>query len=781
MKRFFTKKSVAYIFITILLFGLFSFNFASAATAKAFSTSTIPAMINAPAIYVVTDLSTNYKYNYEGGQGASLENKWKTTSNGGREISSDELASILGINSSNPIFSEAKAVAKPFADKVAAEDNARLKEQMGLLGSIFVDAGNLLTGAANLASFAAWSLTLMNVQIIVSVFTAISGVLFDLTMSFSIINIKTLFDNGGVLNILWVLVRDTMNVCFIIILLYLAIVKILNGWGAKAKTTIMNLIVSVILINFSMFITKFFIDAGNMIAVALYNQLSISGGGTIGMVTSLSTMIFKGTGILTTIKSVLSITGQTNIIVSLILQITAMCFLLWTFFYSSILLIGRAVMLMFLTIISPIGFIGKTIPGLSGFSDWWWKTLTDQIMVAPVLMFFLFFIIKLINAGVLNNTAKESQKGLPNIDVGGIFVYILIIVLLLQALKITKKLSGEVGDMTVKVGKLALAAGAFVATGGAAGVTGALSGGLQAGMTAFKTGGLKAGLSAAGSHIQGGLKDVMEKPGVTGFATRSFTKNIKTTTGLDIEGLQKNLEKSTKEEKERLATIANKGVKAAGIEKTQLDKKQEMINDAGDTALSTGEIRERAKAKKDLDYLAEHKKKAEEEYEHAKDSGSFEDEMKAESVLNITTADFSKAEAKVKSYEDKEQAAREKMAKEIGVELETAVDSITGEILKDREGKPIDIGMDKLLESNRQRQVRAREEKNTFINEQVKNGSFLKNMLNKKDRDELAESLIADTYSSIDKKKLKKDMEEFFGIGDEKQKTTPPTPKPETK
>jgi len=319
-------------------------------------------------------------------------------------------------------------------------------------------------------------------------------------------------------------------------------------------------------------------------------------------------------------------------------------------------------------------------------------------------------------------------------------------------------------------------------------------------MTAFKTGGLKAGLSAAGSHIQGGLKDVMEKPGVTGFATRSFTTNIKKTTGLDIAGFQKNLEKGVTEEKTRLATIANKGEKAAKIEQTQLKNKESMINDAGaEAAMKIPKEKDHIEKEKYLSELTGKKKGLEDKVKAAeeklKNAGTWGEKAAAKTDLDnlnvdlkTTTLNFSVAEAKVKDFQEDlknkqlkaSTKAREDMAKQLGMEL-NMIDNTTGAILKDREGNIIET-MDVLKESNRQRIRQETKKKDEFIRDIVKNGGFKSNILAQKDRDELAESLIADTYSPVDKKKLqdaKELLDTLLGAGNEakpKNDAVPPKP-----
>lgn len=424
MKRFFSKKSVAIILAAFVLIGAMSFGFVSTAVAAGevktigpvnvkiplknawFSNSTVvPAtaiaqyqladssgvsgffIIEVAVKYPGDNSTTTIRYNYQGSLGSEYLDSWTKEGDNSNLLSTDNIKSMFPELMSQPDILSNVYNTRGKAD--LKTNNAKIEAEKAAAGDILSKVGedllNAISGVASFPIFAAWALTLGAVNILVAVFTALSGLIFDKSIEFSILNISTLFGDNGPVNVLWVLVRDLTNVTFIFILLYTAISKILTGWGLKEKTTIIKIILAAIVINFSMVITKVLIDAGNYIAVALYDGIR-----HYSMVTSLSGLILKGTGIMTFINSLYSIKAQTNVVVSLIFQIVAMGILAWTYFYTSILLIGRAVMLLFLTIISPIAFVGDImpIPQIKSVGDWWWKTLVEQIFLAPVLMFF---------------------------------------------------------------------------------------------------------------------------------------------------------------------------------------------------------------------------------------------------------------------------------------------------------------------------------------------------------------------------------------------------------
>src|SRR3989344_550097 len=63
----------------------------------------------------------------------------------------------------------------------------------------------------------------------------------------------------------WAVVRDLSNIFFILILLYIAIKTILGLGGSEVKKTIIMVVITALLINFSMFFTKVIVDTTNII------------------------------------------------------------------------------------------------------------------------------------------------------------------------------------------------------------------------------------------------------------------------------------------------------------------------------------------------------------------------------------------------------------------------------------------------------------------------------------------------------------------------------------
>jgi hypothetical protein len=424
---------------------------------------------------------------------------------------------------------------------------------------------------------------LETILLVLGLILALAGGIFDVAMHFAIFDMGSLFNTGSALNYMWTLFRDVINISFIFILLYIAISMIIGSWGLKAKATLGGVIVSAILINFSMFFTKVLIDGGNLIAVALYNQFS-----SLGSFTGFIILKLHFLEILASVKN-LTVTGQINAITMTLLQIALITVAAWTFFYGAFLFIARSIALMFLIVTSPIAyFIGSTGSWLKEQTSEWWETFTGQVMVAPVFLFVLLLIFKLLQAADLNkSTADATLSYTGAINVQGYFYYMIVIGLLLAGTKIAKKMSGKIGKIAVTVARVAAVAGAAVLTAGVAGAAvgagalgaGAAAAGETAGGGAARRIGARLAFSAknvgtqaiklkespVGKFVTGELG---EQPGLGGFAARTaretLFKGIKgaTDSGIDLKATEKYIKGEQKAEIERVKKEAEKGVKA---------------------------------------------------------------------------------------------------------------------------------------------------------------------------------------------------------------------------
>jgi len=421
----------------------------------------------------------------------------------------------------------------------------------------------------------------------------IVAALLDFSIQISISGFNS-FVSASDITASWVIIRDVINISFIFILLYIAITTIIGGAGIKTKVLIKDVIVGALLINFSLFFTRILIDGGNILAAALYNKVSSLSAG-LG-IWGTSGAIMNALSLQSLINfDLIKATGQANTIFALFMSVIIIGLAIWSFLYGAILFLLRNIMLLFLMAISPIGFIGGTLPWFKDKASDWWSALVQQIAVAPFYLFMIFILVKMAMGIQVSNKLLETKNfwsgitaffgGSSALDFTMFINAFLIMGMLLVGTKTTKILAGKMGGIAEKIvgtavtaavsavtaGAGALAArGATLATRGAAiaarGATAQLSGGGAAAARATRLGlnTLRTGqrMQTVGNLLSGQtFNRAAAQPNALGTALtnakKTFFDTTKKQTSLDLEAAFKNNKKTEEEYEKRYGEIAN--------------------------------------------------------------------------------------------------------------------------------------------------------------------------------------------------------------------------------
>lgn len=294
---------------------------------------------------------------------------------------------------------------------------------------------------------------------------SISGYIFDALLAFSlsgeIIGNQSFVEDG------WRVVRNISNLVFIFFLLYIAIKTIL-GLGDWKKSVVPVIIVA-LLINFSLFFTKIVIDASNILAYQFYNNI---GSASTSPIISESSIGFPARTIsqhlvarinpqaLANINTYADWERQGGKIYMLFVFFLATGIILlviaYVLFKAAFLMLGRLIAFWFLMIFSPMAFLGFAFPQAQKVTGEWTKKLTDQALVAPVFLFFLYMVSIIVDSGIYDIQMGQSATDTTMVLVMIVLKTAVFVALMLYALKTTKDLSGEFGGaVTSYVGKAA--------------------------------------------------------------------------------------------------------------------------------------------------------------------------------------------------------------------------------------------------------------------------------------------------------------------------------------
>ncbi|MCX6712923.1 MAG: hypothetical protein NTY66_01810 [Candidatus Vogelbacteria bacterium] len=295
-----------------------------------------------------------------------------------------------------------------------------------------------------------------------SILLSFSSNLFNIMVQFSVYNFHD-YANNGVIRYIWEIGRDIANVFFIFILLYIAIATIIQAQGVNWQRMVVQLIITALLINFSIIIPRVVIDIGNSLANVFYvNMGKPNSIGTPDITTSLirgaqPSLLWKKSSLATTANPDPSIPSQfqstANDLTFGAIFWRGIGTLILIFVLSFVLIMGafmfvaRSIVLLVVIAMSSLAFFSRIIPqtgGLRQLNIWdkWFTALLRETFFAPVFMF-LFYLTLLMAQMAPTNTPPTMVGSTTNSVTSApqIIWYALLIGLAIGALTISRSMS----------------------------------------------------------------------------------------------------------------------------------------------------------------------------------------------------------------------------------------------------------------------------------------------------------------------------------------------------
>lgn len=264
-------------------------------------------------------------------------------------------------------------------------------------------------------------------------FVGKAGTFLNFAISISIVKMKSIIEGVGAVNVAWKVLRDLANVFFIFILIYIAIMTILGLAGGETRRMLTNVILVALFINFSLFFTKVIVDASNILTIQFYNSISR---GPDDSKNGLSYVFMEGSRLKTLIgtpqKPESTIAKETPYMFLGFMSLLFGIILGFAFLAIGILFVIRLVMIIFLMILSPIAFLGITVPKLNGVWNDWWSKLINQALFAPTMMLMLWVVAAIVNspgyvsALQLNNQTVSFVQLVDGTAGGGVSALVLV-------------------------------------------------------------------------------------------------------------------------------------------------------------------------------------------------------------------------------------------------------------------------------------------------------------------------------------------------------------------
>jgi hypothetical protein len=323
---------------------------------------------------------------------------------------------------------------------------------------------------------------------------AMVGWLFDIAINQTVIGFNSLISSIlDAIKMGWTLFRDIANIAIIGLFVFIAINMILGNKSYGERKLIARVLVVAVLINFSFLFTQIVIDFSTALAVQFAKPLAAlntSGAGTSnatsGTVPDIAGKFTDLMGVREWNKTKDALdkiatkndNGWIALMHAFLVVIVALGVSL-VLLYGAILLITRAIILIFLMITSSFAFATYLLPTLAE-SDFgwkqWWVALFRNALLAPAMMLFLFLTLKIsasltctLNPGASSScpsTGATSGGILQALGGGGslgdlgtdpsksanvtaLLLYLLILGLLYGAIKLSNRFAGAAGAVAL--------------------------------------------------------------------------------------------------------------------------------------------------------------------------------------------------------------------------------------------------------------------------------------------------------------------------------------------
>ena len=284
-----------------------------------------------------------------------------------------------------------------------------------------------------------------------------------------------LLNNGAVYEV-WVVVRDFLNIFFILVLLFAAFATIFQLDRYEYKKTLPMLVLMALLVNFSFPVSRVVIDLAN-VPMYFFTQ-NVFATTDINIVQS----VLGGSQIQKIILPNITSASDAASNASLPQMLAGViCMFLFgaSFLVLAVLMLVRIIALTILVMFSPIGFVGMITPALQSFAKGWWDKLFKWAFYGPIAVMFVLVAIIVMKVGgdVQSAHAMSNLTGDQGLStfISNMAFFTIPIVLFWIAITSTEKYSNDISGLGVKWGSnLGRKAGNLVrrgtwgATGGAA-------------------------------------------------------------------------------------------------------------------------------------------------------------------------------------------------------------------------------------------------------------------------------------------------------------------------
>ena len=212
------------------------------------------------------------------------------------------------------------------------------------------------------------------------------------------------FIDSSAVTVGWVMVRDIANMFFVVILLVIAFGTILGIEQYEWKKLLVKFMLAAILVNFSRVICGLIIDASQVIMLTFINGVAATAGGNL-------INMFNWNDIQSLSENSAGIEPG-NVFMAAVGALAFSALGMAVIAVYLIILLARLVVLWVLIVLSPFAFVLSVVPQTQKYAQQWWQKFGGQVIIGPVLAFFLWLSFVTLTAnteGIHTHIAKESS------------------------------------------------------------------------------------------------------------------------------------------------------------------------------------------------------------------------------------------------------------------------------------------------------------------------------------------------------------------------------------
>lgn len=231
------------------------------------------------------------------------------------------------------------------------------------------------------------------------VISALGLVLVLVIQGLTLIASWQLFIKADAVMLGWIIVRDICNMFFVVVLMIIAFGTILNIPDYSYKKWLPKLVLFAILINFSKTICGLLIDVSQVVMLTFVNAFKDIGGANLTQVLGITDIL--------TISQTSDGVSQWIIIGAYFLGLIYMLVAIVVISTMIMVLAMRVVMIWIYVVLSPAAYLLAAFPGGQKYSSQWWSEFIKNLIVGPVLAFFVWL-------SLASLTAEATVKSFQN-------------------------------------------------------------------------------------------------------------------------------------------------------------------------------------------------------------------------------------------------------------------------------------------------------------------------------------------------------------------------------